>query len=186
MDIVEYDSGDGSDDESSSTKVFTILQVVKFATLVSQWHEQHMVKEPSLDFSIARELYVRRLYYGSDRTCKEQLRLTRHCFTVLCFKLKEMGLKTTRNITVEEVVAMFLYVISFNLTNRKVGFDFIRSGETVSRYFHIVLNTILKLGSHYVVQRETVMDGFEDEKWDWFEVSIFLFVYFFVNLSKLY
>ena len=140
-----------------------------------------MVKEPSSDFGLARELYIRRLYYGSDRACKDQLRLTRHCFTVLCSKLKELGLKKSKNITVEEVVAMFLYVLSFNLTNRKVGFDFARSGETVSRYFHIVLNAILKLGRQYIVQRETVMESFEDEKWDWFEVSIISNCLFFLK-----
>ena len=53
---------------------------------------------------------------------------------------------------------------SFNLSNRKVSFDFIRSRETVSRYFHIVLNTIIILGSHYVLQQETIMEGFDDEK----------------------
>ena len=93
----------------------------------------HIVKEPYFDFKVAREIYLRRLYYGNNRVCVEQLRLNKHCFTVLCTNLREhCGLRDTRNITVEEAVAMFLYVLAHNFNNRTVNFNFIRSGETVS------------------------------------------------------
>ena len=115
--------------------------MVTIASIAIMWHEKYMLKEPSLDFRIARELYLRRLYYGTDRVCKEQLRMNRHAFTSLCTMLRDRcGLRDTINITVEEAVAIFLYVIGHNLKNRKMKFDFIRSGETVSRYFNIILN----------------------------------------------
>ncbi|CAI9089475.1 OLC1v1024058C1 [Oldenlandia corymbosa var. corymbosa] len=166
MDPSLFLSDGESDDESSSStvrKIFVILRRLEFASQASQWHERHRVKEPSIDYSIAREIYLRRLYYRNDRVCREQLRLNKHCFSVLCTNLKELGMKDSNHVTVEEVVAMFLYVLSFNLTNRKVSFNFIRSGETVSRYFNIVLHAVLKLGRQYVVQPTTEMEGFEDE-----------------------
>lgn len=154
-------------------KVIVANQIITVATLAIWWHEKHIVKEPSFDLKMAREIYLRRLYYGNNRVCKEQLRLSQHSFTILCANLREQGgLRDSIHVTVEEAVAMFLYVLALNLNNRKVSFDFIRSGETVSRYFNIVLRAILKLGRQYVIQPETEMEGFEDEKWDWFQVTI--------------
>ncbi|KAI3933935.1 hypothetical protein MKW92_038718, partial [Papaver armeniacum] len=40
---------------------------------------------------------------------------------------------------------MFLLVIGHDTKNRHVAFDFIRSGETVSRCFNEVLDTVIKL-----------------------------------------
>lgn len=152
-------------------KVVVGCHLITLATLAVWWHEKHIVKEPGFDFKIAREIYLRRLYYGNDRVCKEQLRLTRHCFTVLCTNLREhCGLRDSISITVEEAVAMFLYVLAQNYKNRTVNFNFIRSGETVSRYFNIVLRAVIQLGGHYIIQPVTEMEGYEDEKWEWFQV----------------
>jgi len=46
---------------------------------------------------------------------------------------------------VEQQVAMFLNTVGHNLRNRLVGTNFDRSGETVSRYFNIVLHAIGEL-----------------------------------------
>ncbi|CAI9106840.1 OLC1v1006073C1 [Oldenlandia corymbosa var. corymbosa] len=72
-----------NDDEDNARKrrrIFVVHQVVTAVAIAVMWHEKHMVKEPRLDFSVARQIYLRRLYYGSDRVCKDQLRLTKHCF----------------------------------------------------------------------------------------------------------
>ncbi|KAH7691710.1 Myb/SANT-like domain-containing protein [Dioscorea alata] len=42
-------------------------------------------------------------------------------------------------------MAMFLHVVGHNVRNRVVGMNFLRSGETVSRYFHHVLHAIGEL-----------------------------------------
>ncbi|XP_027153599.1 protein ALP1-like [Coffea eugenioides] len=161
---------EGDEQKTKKRKVVVANYMVTVATLVVWWHEKHIVKEPYLDFKVAREIYLRRLYYGNNRVCVEQLRLNKHCFTVLCTNLREhCGLRDTRNITVEEAVAMFLYVLAHNFKNRTVNFNFIRSGETVSRYFNIVLCAIIKLGRHYLIQPETEMEGYEHEKWEWFQ-----------------
>jgi hypothetical protein len=44
---------------------------------------------------------------------------------------------------VEEQVAMFMHVVGQNWSNRAIGFEFIRSGETVSRYFNVVLDALV-------------------------------------------
>ncbi|MFQ6645627.1 hypothetical protein Gotur_020448 [Gossypium turneri] len=57
------------------------------------------------------------------------------------FKLYEMlqtlrGLKSSKNMLVDEQVAMFLHIISHHLKNRVIKHHFNSSGETVSRSFH--------------------------------------------------
>ncbi|KAL2343348.1 hypothetical protein Fmac_004633 [Flemingia macrophylla] len=54
--------------------------------------------------------------------------------------------------TVEEQVAKFLHIVGHNVKNRSVSFFFHRSGETVSRHFHNVLNAIIMLEGDFLVQ----------------------------------
>lgn len=51
----------------------------------------------------------------------------------------------TFHVSVEEQVAMFLYMVSQHHTNSSVGFWFWRSGETMSRYFNAVLHSMGEL-----------------------------------------
>lgn len=144
--------------------------MVTMASIAIMWHEKHMVKEPSLDFRIARDLYSHRLYDGIDIVCKKQLRLNRQAFTSLCRMLKDhCGLRDTINITVEEALAIFLNILGHNLKNLKVKFDFIRSRKTISRYFNIALCAIIKRGRQYHIQQDIELEGFEDHKWLWFQ-----------------
>ncbi|MFQ6640394.1 hypothetical protein Gotur_016726 [Gossypium turneri] len=55
------------------------------------------------------------------------------------------GLKSSRNMLVDEQVAMFLHIISHHLKNRVIKHHFSRSGKTVSRLFHNVLNAVIPL-----------------------------------------
>ena len=59
------------------------------------------------------------------------------------------------NVTVEEQVAMFMHVVGQNWSNRAIGFEFIRSGETVSRYFNAVLDAIGLLARELIYIRTT-------------------------------
>ena len=45
-------------------------------------------------------------------------------------------------INVEEMVAMFLHILSHDLKNKMVKRLYARSGETISRYFNAVLNAV--------------------------------------------
>ena len=55
------------------------------------------------------------------------------------------GLKPTRNMAIDEQVAMFLHIISHHLKNRVIRQNFKRSYETISRHFHNVLNDVIHL-----------------------------------------
>jgi hypothetical protein len=61
------------------------------------------------------------------------------CFHRLCGHLRTHGLLVDCiNVSIEEHIAMFMKFVGHRWTNRSVGFEFLRSGETVSRYFNVV------------------------------------------------
>ncbi|RLM52753.1 uncharacterized protein C2845_PMPSC055470 [Panicum miliaceum] len=73
----------------------------------------------------------------SDVTC--QLRMDRRTFHILCEMLRDVGgLKSTRNMTLEEIVAQFLYTLSHHLKNRTIGKIFYRSDMNSSESSTIV------------------------------------------------
>jgi hypothetical protein len=50
---------------------------------------------------------------------------------------------------------MFMHFIAYRWTNIFVGFDFLRFGKTVSRYFHVVLDAICVLSGDLIATRST-------------------------------
>ncbi|MFQ6667889.1 hypothetical protein Gotur_033755 [Gossypium turneri] len=94
---------------------------------------------------------------------------------VTFFKLCEMlqtlgGLKLLRNMLVDEQVTMFLHIIAHHLKNRVIKHHFNRSGETVSRSFHNVLNLIICLQDVLFKKAESITTNSTDPRWKWFKV----------------
>ena len=86
------------------------------------------------------------MVFESDLVCIENTRMDRPTFYKLCNMLQTIGrLAPIKNMNVEEMVAIFLYFISHHVENRIIKWEFVRSGETVSRQFGLVLNSILRL-----------------------------------------
>src|ERR1700761_3274612 len=64
----------------------------------------------------------------------EQLRISKDAFFTLVKELEEhRSIVQTRNVSSKEQVAIFLYTVVTNLSNRKVVERFQWSGETISR-----------------------------------------------------
>ncbi|KAK2661820.1 hypothetical protein Ddye_000394 [Dipteronia dyeriana] len=70
---------------------------------------------------------------------------------------------------VEEMVAIFLHIISHDVKNRIMRCQFARSGETVSRQFNVVLNAILCLHELLLKKPEPVLSDSTDSRWKWFK-----------------
>ena len=62
---------------------------------------------------------LNRLVNGSDKHCHDNLRVNRHVFMKLCLLLKQRGLEDSRNVTVVEKVAIFLWILSHHTKNRR-------------------------------------------------------------------
>lgn len=100
----------------------------------------------------------------------EQLHIDIRQSEKLCHILKSKGgLVTTKNVTMEEVVALFLHTLGHDLKNRIIQVLF-APGETVSRQFHIVLGFLLKLEKYYIKKVDHSTRFVDDSKLKYFEV----------------
>ncbi|PPD75151.1 hypothetical protein GOBAR_DD27910 [Gossypium barbadense] len=127
------------------------------------------IRSYTLDFYAKRD-YVKKLVYASGKTCIEQVRMNRTAFFKLCEMLESLGgLKSSRNMLVDEQVAMFLHIISHHLKNRVIKHHFRRSGETVSRAFHSVLNAVVRLQDELFKKAEPITADSSDTRWKWFK-----------------
>ncbi|PPD85537.1 hypothetical protein GOBAR_DD17528 [Gossypium barbadense] len=127
------------------------------------------IRSYTLDF-YAKWDYVKRIVYASDETCIEQVRMNRTAFFKLCEMLESIGgLKSSRNMLVDEQVTMFLHIISHHLKNRVIKHHFRRSRETVSRAFHSVLNAVIRLQDVLFKKPEPITADSSNTRWKWFK-----------------
>ncbi|KAL8553490.1 hypothetical protein ACS0TY_001978 [Phlomoides rotata] len=109
----------------------------------------------------------------SDVECLNQLRMTRGVFSRLCYVLETSGgLKSSRNTSVGEQVAMFLSILAHHTKNRIVKSKYLRSGRTVSKYFHRVLNAIIRLHPMLLAKPEPIGDDCTDHRWRLFKYAL--------------
>ncbi|CAB4289004.1 unnamed protein product [Prunus armeniaca] len=113
---------------------------------------------------------MNRMTYEIDRRCVDKLHMDLHTFSKLCSMLRATGrLHDTRNVSVDEMVAVFLNVLAHHKKNRVIQNDFYRSGETISRYFNAVLGAVLCLQNELLKTPEPVHENSTDERWKWFK-----------------
>ncbi|XVE86648.1 hypothetical protein DITRI_Ditri18aG0051600 [Diplodiscus trichospermus] len=70
---------------------------------------------------------------------------------------------------VEEMVAIFLYIVSHHVKNRIIKREFVRSGVIVRRHFGLVLNSILRLQAVLLKKPEAVPENSTDFRWKWYK-----------------
>ncbi|KAG6497533.1 hypothetical protein ZIOFF_045434 [Zingiber officinale] len=99
--------------------------------------------------------------------------MDRRFLSKLCYLLTTHGkLKGNRNISINELVISFLHIITHNVKNRVLKRQTARSGETISRQFHLVLNSILRLHNILLKKPEPIPENCTDERWKWFKFSM--------------
>jgi hypothetical protein len=80
------------------------------------------------------------------------------------------GVKDSRNMSVDEMVAMFLHILANDEKNRAIHHDFQRSPESVSRNFHKILDAVLKLWRVLLKKPQPIPANCTDGRWAWFKV----------------
>jgi len=149
----------------------TIAMVNTITTLL-QLDDNRERPSPLIRHQI-RQLNFFWLIYEDDQTCRENTRMDRRTFTILCQLLRMTGmLRPTKYVDVEEMVAIFLHIVAHDVKNRVMRRQFARSGETVSRHFNIVLNAILRLYDVLLRKLEPVTENCTDDRWRWFQVQL--------------
>jgi len=80
-------------------------------------------------------MWVRELLGGNPQHITDQLGMAKHVFRQLIWKISLQTSAThTCHVGLGEQVAIFLYTMVTNLSNRKVAEHFQRSGDTISKY----------------------------------------------------
>ncbi|GAV82249.1 LOW QUALITY PROTEIN: DDE_4 domain-containing protein, partial [Cephalotus follicularis] len=102
--------------------------------------------------------------------CYDKVRMDRRAFHILCQMLKSKGkLSNNKNSSVEDMVAMFLFMLGHHTKHRVIKADFVRSGETVSRQFNAMLNAVLMLHKELLKKPEPILENSNNNRWKWFK-----------------
>lgn len=113
-----------------------LLIAVLIVTVILIQHVEHgSLRAPYHDSILTGEIWLTELLQSSNQhRFYEQLGLHKETFLELVRELENLYLiKQSRFMSTEEQVAIFLYSVVTNLSNRKVAERFQRSGETISR-----------------------------------------------------
>ena len=119
---------------------FTILFVSILLTAVVSMLQSYYHKEPYHTSVLTGEAWVLELLAGHPRRIRCELGVHHHTFAALIAELRGMGHTNSRNgVSLEEQLAIFLYMSVTGLTIRHTGERFQRSNETISRhvFFHL-------------------------------------------------
>ena len=144
--------------------------------VATRFREQALqIKEVQLQQKDKKNLHrlanLNRLIRESDVICKNELRVNRQTFGVLCEMVQEIGgLRRTKNMEVDEIVAMFLFTLAHHRKNRSIANYFVRSGESVSRQFNLCMHAVLKLHHHLLKKPTPIPDDCQDGRWKLFKV----------------
>ena len=93
-------------------------------------------KKPMHTSRLPGGLYVNEILTGHESLCKRQFRMEVDIFHALVQKLREKKLLgDSREVSLEEKVAIFLYAVAKNASNRTLQDRFQHSPETISRHF---------------------------------------------------
>ena len=91
-------------------------------------------KIPYHTSALSGEAWVLELLTGHPKRIRCELAVHKHIFNALIEELGTMGLKSSRNVTSEEKLSIFLYKCVTSLSVEHVGERFQHSNDTISGY----------------------------------------------------
>ncbi|KAL0555913.1 hypothetical protein IC582_004415 [Cucumis melo] len=153
---------------------FTMAQRQMLLTLEALMNDNKRLPQTPYDTRHRiRQLAYFRMIHEYDIVCRESTRMDRRTFAILCHLLRTVsGLSSTEIVDIEEIVAMFLHVLAHDVKNRVIQREFVRSGETVSQYFNIVLLSVVRLYEELIKKPALVINNCNDQRWKCFEVGM--------------
>jgi hypothetical protein len=110
-----------------------IVSIVVSATAELLQSFKLYVREPYHTSALSGEAWVLELLCGHPNRIRTELGMSVEVFSKLVQELRDIGYQNSRNVSLEEQLAIFLYMSVTGLTIRHVGERFQRSNETISR-----------------------------------------------------
>ncbi|PHU19989.1 hypothetical protein BC332_11140 [Capsicum chinense] len=116
------------------------------AIIVAYKHENSILREPYVNKDQEREFYMNSVLNERDVHCVGQIRMSKHMLYELCNAFRRNSfLCSTKNMSDQEQVMIFLEIVGFNEQFQKIRSYFYRSIDSIHRCFHTVLQAVLKL-----------------------------------------
>ncbi|XP_061339433.1 uncharacterized protein LOC133286101, partial [Gastrolobium bilobum] len=127
-------------DESPSDTSDDELAELCIIGMVYDYNEKFLNKTKVRTSALTGRDFITKILNGSGTVCFELFRMEKTCFINFCNELRGKSyLSDSRDVLLEEKVAMFLFIIGHNVRHRVVADRFQHSTETISRYFKEVL-----------------------------------------------
>ncbi|XP_057485362.1 uncharacterized protein LOC130771711 [Actinidia eriantha] len=101
---------------------------------------------------------------NNDVHFHEQLRVNMQTFMCLCNLVRSVGLADFKYVVLEEKVAMY-----HDQKNHRIKFEFMRTDQTVSKYFNEVLKAVLRLQNILLKTLGPITANCNDNRWRRFQ-----------------
>ena len=138
----DSDSNDDNDSNDDSDEEFYQLVAVTCEAIVTYFNK-YINKTLCYDSKQIGWTRVRRCMEGNKKLCYNMFRMKKEVFHNLCQVLqRDYGLQHSRNIRLEELVAICLLILGLGTCNRMVQEIFQHSDETISRHFEKMITLL--------------------------------------------
>jgi hypothetical protein len=104
-----------------------------FLTITTSLLDFIVVKQPHHTSILTSEAWVMELLADHPLCILSQLGVQHHVFEVLITTMCDLGLNNSRDVSLEEQLAIFLYASTTGLSIRFLGEHFQRSNSTISQ-----------------------------------------------------
>ena len=122
--------------QSKQKKLAILIAVMAAGAGAAFYKECVLSRQPYHTSILTGRMWVLELLHGNPHRIQEQLGMKKHVFQQLVRRLYlTTSANHTRYVELEEQVAIFLYIMVTNLSNRKVAECFQCSGDTISRFY---------------------------------------------------
>lgn len=171
---IPFDAGHEDSEQEFDDEINLILVVLDISDLDDDDDEN--CKMPARNLPLRGAMYIRCMLNGNSTPFKEMFCMEQPLFITLCTELKERQLITsTRNIEVEESVAIFLVVMGHCQGQRVASDLFQHSTETINRHIQTVLGAVGHLARIYIKVRHRTgvhphVSG-DPKYYPWFKLS---------------
>ncbi|KAF6156496.1 hypothetical protein GIB67_011297 [Kingdonia uniflora] len=141
---------DQYDDKTSELEVLGVAAATAVSLVLLLVEATQYDRTPSVNRREHMNANLCWLYDESDIIYHNMLQMNKACFISFYGRLRGKGLRASKHLDVEEQVAIFLLIVGHDTRFRHAQASTMRSLETISKYFHVVLKYVLRLGKDLI------------------------------------
>lgn len=139
MDVETIDMNEAINDDEEDFLLITAAA----ASAIGLYYETYIHKEPCMISYNTGFLWLNDIMKGHETRCLNMFRMKKDALILLCKELESKhNLVSSRNMSILEKVCICLYILAHGASNRHAQERFQHSGETISRVFREVLDSV--------------------------------------------